>query len=64
MFTKVIKAARNRVVNEYEKCLRGNCYAGAIFALKNIAGWTDRNTLEGDKEKPLVINLDVKASKV
>ena len=35
-----------------------------IFNMKNRFGWKDKTELSSDKDNPLTINLDVKASKV
>lgn len=44
-FSYIIKAARLKVENDYEKRLATNSVTGAIFALKNM-GWSDRQEIE------------------
>ncbi len=44
-FSYIIKRARMRVENAYEKNLQGNSVAGSIFALKNM-GWQDKTQQE------------------
>ncbi len=44
-FSYIIKKARTKVENGYEKNLHGNNPAGSVFALKNM-GWTDRTQTE------------------
>lgn len=43
-FSEVVKRAKLRVVNRYERNLSGNSPTGSIFALKNM-GWNDGNFL-------------------
>ncbi len=44
-YSDIIKTAKLRVENSYEKELRGKYFTGAIFALKNF-GWKDERTTE------------------
>ena len=44
-YSDIIKTAKLRVENSYEKQLRGKNSVGAIFALKNF-GWKDEHTTE------------------
>lgn len=44
-FSYIIKRARLRVENDYEKSLFGKYPTGAIFALKNM-GWDDRTQIK------------------
>ena len=37
---------------------------GWIFNMKNRFNWRDKTELSSDKDSPLIVNLDVKASKV
>lgn len=44
-FSYIIKKARLRVENYYEKCLQYGNVTGAIFPLKNM-GWSDKSEVE------------------
>ena len=44
-YSDIIKTAKLRVENSYEKQLRGKNSVGAIFALKNF-GWRDKQEVE------------------
>ena len=45
LFTYTIKVARLRVESSYEGQLFGKCTAGAIFGLKNVGGWSDKQDI-------------------
>lgn len=45
IFSCIIKTARMRVENAYERKLNSNACTGAIFALKNM-GWRDKTEQE------------------
>ena len=49
--------ARLRINADYEQSLRKNGRAGDIFALKNLDGWTDQQTIEhkGTVQQALVV---------
>lgn len=48
-FAEIVKRAKLRVANRYERNLSGTTPTGSIFALKNM-GWKDSNLLgEGDE---------------
>ena len=49
-FTYTIKTARLRVESSYEAQLFGKCTAGAIFGLKNVGGWSDKQEIESKVE--------------
>lgn len=55
-FSDIIKKAKLRVENAYEKCLQRDKPTGAIFALKNM-GWRDMQEREisGKDGAPVVI---------
>jgi hypothetical protein len=44
-FSYIIKKARLKVENYYEKCLQYGNVTGAIFPLKNM-GWSDKSEIE------------------
>jgi hypothetical protein len=50
-FSYTVKRGRLKIEHEYEKSLRSQTFAGAIFALKNM-GWKDRTDITTD-DKPL-----------
>lgn len=54
-YSYIIKKARLRVENGYEKSLHKQTNSGAIFALKNM-GWSDR--VEEKVESNIVITID------
>lgn len=56
-FSFVVKRARLRIENEYEKLLKDNS-VGAIFALKNM-GWIDRQDLRVDIEENIHVDLSM-----
>jgi hypothetical protein len=56
-FTYTIKKARLRVESSYENQLFGKSTAGAIFGLKNVGGWSDKQEIESKVEvtgQPLI----------
>ena len=56
-FTYTIKVARLRVESSYEGQLFGKSTAGAIFGLKNVGGWSDKQEIESKVEvtgQPLI----------
>lgn len=55
-FSYIIKKARLRVENEYEKKLDRDKPTGAVFALKNM-GWSDRTDITTGGEKIESFNL-------
>jgi hypothetical protein len=54
-FSNTIKAARNRIEEEYEELLQQGLGVGAIFALKNF-GWVDKteHEMSGPDGAPLI----------
>lgn len=44
-FVPSVKRAKALVANAYERRLHSQACVGAIFALKNVAGWSDRQEL-------------------
>lgn len=54
---QVVKMIRRTVIDGYERDLRGKYMVGSIFALKNLAGWTDKNEVQV-KGLMAGINLD------
>lgn len=48
-FSYIIKKARLRIENYYEKCLQYGNVTGAIFPLKNM-GWSDKQEIEHSGE--------------
>jgi hypothetical protein len=61
-FSYTIKSARLIVENEYEKDLKqGNqSPAAAIFALKNVGNWTDKQEIEQKSEVEITDNTKLK----
>ena len=57
MFAEIVKLAKLRVENDYEKALRKNGKAGDIFGLKNF-GWTDKSELDLNLPKILKVIYD------
>ena len=56
-FTYTIKKARLRVESSYEQQLFGKNTSGAIFGLKNVGGWSDKQEIESKVEvtgQPLI----------
>ena len=60
-FADVVKNARKKIIEHYESLLQsGASPAGSIFALKNIANWTDRMTQDINQTvKEIKVNVDV-----
>ena len=56
-YSAIIKNAKLRVENSYEKELRSKNPTGAIFALKNF-GWSDKTETEHTINQPIQIVID------
>ena len=56
-YSDIIRNAKLKVENSYEKALRGKFFAGAIFALKNF-GWSDKMETEHTINQPIQIVID------
>ena len=56
-YSDIIRNAKLKVENSYEKELRGKFFAGAIFALKNF-GWSDKMETEHTINQPIQIVID------
>jgi hypothetical protein len=52
-FSYVIKTARLRIEQFYEERMAGNSPTGAIFWLKNHAGYTDKQEISGPDKGPI-----------
>ena len=73
-FNQAIKEANTLAEAYWEKLMHDNIMIDKnsprvdtiawIFNMKNRFGWKDKTELSSDKDAPLIINLDVKASKV
>ncbi len=56
-YSEIIRKAKLRVENSYEKDLKSKGSTGAIFALKNF-GWSDKQETEHTINQPIQINID------
>jgi hypothetical protein len=56
-FSYTIKRARSRIENAYEAMLYRSegQVTGAIFALKNVGGWTDKQVIESTNTQRVIM---------
>ena len=62
-FTYAIKRAKLAIEVWYEERMNGNAPTGAIFWLKNHAGYTDKQEISGNEEKPVSLNIEYVSKK-
>jgi len=59
LFSDIVKRAKQKVeMFVEEQLLWSKSATGAIFWLKNHAGYTDKLELAGDQDKPLVTKIE------
>lgn len=64
-FSYLIKRARLRIENIWEQMLTKQSCTGAIFWLKNHAGYTDKQEISGPNNGPIeIMSIDARRSRV
>lgn len=62
-FSYSIKRAKLAIEIWYEERMSGNSPTGAIFWLKNHAGYTDKQEISGNDDKPFSLKIEYVSTK-